>query len=123
MLKGALMMRVWDAPYARPTKDLDLLGQGSHVPEQLADIFRQICVEDVEPDGMVFHAETLSVLRIANEGTAPDADKIIDYCREHLAAYKVPRAVQFVDDFPKTSSGKIMRRKLHELDEGQAQHS
>jgi long-chain acyl-CoA synthetase len=60
---------------------------------------------------------------IAREGTSPEAGKIIDYCREHLAAYKVPRAVQFVDDFPKTSSGKIMRRKLHELDEGQAQVS
>ena len=37
--------------------------------------------------------------------------------REHLAAYKVPRAVQFVDDLPKTSSGKIMRRKLGEIDD------
>ncbi len=58
---------------------------------------------------------------IAKEGTSPETDKIIDYCREHLAAYKVPRAVQFVEDFPKTSSGKIMRRKLHELDERQAE--
>jgi long-chain acyl-CoA synthetase len=55
---------------------------------------------------------------IAKDGASPDADNIVDFCREHLAAYKVPRAVQFVDDFPKTSSGKIMRRKLHELDEG-----
>jgi long-chain acyl-CoA synthetase len=55
---------------------------------------------------------------IAKGGVSPDADNIVDFCREHLAAYKVPRAVQFVDDFPKTSSGKIMRRKLHELDEG-----
>ena len=42
----------------------------------------------------------------------PGAESIIAYCREHLAAYKVPRAVQFVDDLPKTSSGKIMCRKL-----------
>ena len=70
VLKGALMMRVWDAPYARPTKDVDLLGQGSRVPEQLADIFREICVEDVEPDGMV-HAETLSVLRIKLDADYP----------------------------------------------------
>jgi long-chain acyl-CoA synthetase len=60
---------------------------------------------------------------IAKEGASPDTDNIVAFCREHLAAYKVPRAVQFVDDFPKTSSGKIMRRKLHELDEGQAQNS
>ena len=46
----------------------------------------------------------------------PDADAIIDFSREHLAAYKVPRAVQFVDDLPKTSTGKVMRRELRTLD-------
>ena len=45
-----------------------------------------------------------------------DADAIISYCREHMAAYKVPKRVQFVDDFPKTSSGKVMRRNLKTLD-------
>tara|TARA_R110001592_G_scaffold190887_1_gene436933 strand:+ start:7087 stop:8643 length:1557 start_codon:yes stop_codon:yes gene_type:complete len=53
---------------------------------------------------------------IPKDGTQPAAEAIISYCREHLAAYKVPREIQFVDDFPKTSSGKVMRRKLHELD-------
>ena len=49
-------------------------------------------------------------------GATPSADKVIAYCREHLAAYKVPRAVQFVDDLPKTSTGKVMRRELKTLD-------
>ena len=47
---------------------------------------------------------------------APDAGDIIDFCCKHLAAYKVPRAVQFVDDLPKTSTGKVMRRELRTLD-------
>ncbi|QGA68096.1 AMP-binding protein [Sulfolobus sp. E11-6] len=38
------------------------------------------------------------------------AEDIIRYCRAHLAPYKVPRQVKFVDDIPKTPSGKIMRR-------------
>jgi long-chain acyl-CoA synthetase len=50
-------------------------------------------------------------------GVTPSAQAIVDYCREHLAAYKVPRAVQFVDDLPKTSTGKVMRRELRTLDE------
>ncbi|WP_435217992.1 AMP-binding protein [Luminiphilus sp. nBUS_07] len=49
-------------------------------------------------------------------GATPSADNLIAYCREHLAAYKVPRAVQFVDDLPKTSTGKVMRRELKTLD-------
>lgn len=54
---------------------------------------------------------------IAKDATEPTAEDIIKFCREHMAAYKVPRAVQFVDDFPKTSSGKVMRRRLHELND------
>ncbi len=50
----------------------------------------------------------------------PDAEanekEMTDFCRQHLAAYKVPREVQFVPDLPKTSTGKIMRRELHTLD-------
>lgn len=53
---------------------------------------------------------------VPQTGSTPDADDIIAYCREHLAAYKVPRAVQFVDDLPKTSTGKVMRRELKTLD-------
>ena len=55
---------------------------------------------------------------IPKSGTLPEEGSIIMYCRKHLAAYKVPRDVQFVDDLPKTSSGKIMRRRLKELDQG-----
>ena len=49
-------------------------------------------------------------------GVSPNADSVMTYCREHLAAYKVPRFVQFVDDLPKTSTGKVMRRELKTLD-------
>jgi long-chain acyl-CoA synthetase len=40
------------------------------------------------------------------------------HCREHLAAYKVPRGIQFVTAVPTTSSGKIMRRMLKDIHDG-----
>lgn len=40
------------------------------------------------------------------------AEELIAHCRQHLASYKIPRAVHFLDDLPKTSTGKIMRRAL-----------
>jgi long-chain acyl-CoA synthetase len=46
-----------------------------------------------------------------------DENGIIDFCRKHMAAYKVPREVQFVPALPTTSSGKIMRRELKTLDQ------
>lgn len=56
-------------------------------------------------------AKAYIVLRPGAEAEAPDIEQ---HCRERLAAYKVPKAWQFVADLPKTSSGKILRRKLRE---------
>ena len=56
---------------------------------------------------------------LKNDAT-PDSEAILAFCREHLAAYKVPRSVRFVPDLPKTSTGKILRRKLKTLDAGDA---
>ncbi|WKK14859.1 AMP-binding protein (plasmid) [Rhodococcus ruber] len=47
----------------------------------------------------------------SRDSDVSEAD-LIEYSAEHLAAYKRPRQVVFVQDLPKTSSGKIMRRKL-----------
>lgn len=43
-----------------------------------------------------------------------EAQAIMDWCREQMAAYKVPRFIEFVDALPKSGSGKIMWRELQE---------
>lgn len=48
-------------------------------------------------------------------GASATEEELIGFCGEHLAAYKRPRLVRFVDDLPKTSTGKIMRRELIKL--------
>jgi fatty-acyl-CoA synthase len=65
------------------------------------------------PDG--YRGETVKavvVLRPEAKGTA--AQDIIDWARSRMAAFKVPRAVQFVDALPKTATGKILWRELQE---------
>ena len=37
---------------------------------------------------------------------------VMDFAREHLAHYKVPRSVTFIDELPKTGSGKVLKREL-----------
>lgn len=49
-------------------------------------------------------------------GASASEEEIIDFCRDKLATYKLPRSVAFVADLPKTSTGKIMRRELKKLD-------
>jgi len=48
------------------------------------------------------------------EGSKTEAKDIVDWCRKHLAHFKCPRYVVFVD-LPKTSTGKIQKFKLREL--------
>jgi hypothetical protein len=50
-LKGALMLRVWEAPLARATKDIDLLGRLNNSLANLERVVREVCAADVEPDG------------------------------------------------------------------------
>ncbi|HEX6246748.1 MAG TPA: AMP-binding protein [Nocardioidaceae bacterium] len=42
------------------------------------------------------------------------AEELRAHCREHLAAYKCPRSVEFLEDLPKTATGKILRRSLRD---------
>jgi len=55
------------------------------------------------------------VLRASAKGQVLEAD-IIDWCKGHMAAYKYPRVVQFVDALPKSGSGKVMWRALQEIE-------
>ena len=41
-------------------------------------------------------------------------EEILRFCRENMAAYKAPKIVQFVDELPKTATGKILRRILRD---------
>lgn len=43
-------------------------------------------------------------------------DEIIAYCRENLTGYKVPKQIAFIDELPKTNVGKVLRRKLKEME-------
>lgn len=53
------------------------------------------------------------VLRAEAKGRT-DAQDIIGWAREHMAAYKVPRLVEFVDELPKSGTGKVLWRTLQE---------
>ena len=57
---------------------------------------------------------------VLKENERISEEELINFCKTHLAAYKCPRKVIFVDDVPKTSSGKIMRRELYKLDKQQS---
>jgi fatty-acyl-CoA synthase len=57
--------------------------------------------------------KAIVVLKPAARGKV-SPEELIAWCREHMAAYKIPRVVQFVDALPKSATGKVQWRLLQE---------
>jgi long-chain acyl-CoA synthetase len=53
---------------------------------------------------------------VLRPGHDTGADEIADFCRLHLAAFKIPRQVEFRSELPKTLVGKYLRRVLVDQD-------
>jgi fatty-acyl-CoA synthase len=49
---------------------------------------------------------------VPSPGAARDAEALREHLRARLAAFKVPRYVEFVDDLPKTATGKVRKPDL-----------
>jgi acyl-CoA synthetase (AMP-forming)/AMP-acid ligase II len=49
---------------------------------------------------------------VVRDGATLTEDEVVAFAREHLANYKVPRTVSWLDELPKTGSGKILKREL-----------
>ena len=69
ILKGALMFNTWKVVYSRPTKDIDLLGKIKNDISTVVEVIKEVCLQEVEPDGIVF--DTTSII---GERVTEDAD-------------------------------------------------
>lgn len=58
--------------------------------------------------------ERVKAYVVLKPGASAGPDEIMDFCRMRLAPYKVPKAVEFRTELPKTLVGKVLRRKLRE---------
>ncbi len=67
VLKGALLFELWTHDTYRPTRDADFLGRGDNAPERLVRLFRELCEMEVEPDGLVFDADSVRAERITED--------------------------------------------------------
>lgn len=73
----------------------------------------EVCIISAPHEKRGETVKAIVVLRPEAEGSTTEAD-IIAWCREQMAAYKVPSTVQFVSELPKSPTGKLMWRALQE---------
>lgn len=67
--------------------------------------------------------ETVKAVVVRKSGAALSEDALIAWCREQMAAYKVPRQVTFVDQLPKSATGKIQWRQLQDAAQKEPSHA
>ena len=58
--------------------------------------------------------EMVTALVVPKPGASPSANDIEAFCRERMAAYKIPRRIEFVDDLPETATGKVQKYQLRQ---------
>jgi len=98
-------------------KELIIAGGYNVYPREVEEVLYEhpkileVCVAGV-PDS--YRGEIVKAFVVLRSGEQASTDEIREFAKTRLAAYKVPRAVEFRDELPKTLIGKILRRALIE---------
>jgi long-chain acyl-CoA synthetase len=105
-------------------KDLIIVGGYNVYPREVEEVLLghpkvlEVAVAGV-PDS--YRGETVKAFVVLRPGERATAEELRRFARERLAAYKVPRSVEFRDRLPKTMVGKVLRRALVEEEQGRAE--
>jgi acyl-CoA synthetase (AMP-forming)/AMP-acid ligase II len=59
--------------------------------------------------------QRLKAVIVKRDGARLSAKDVQDYVKSNLAGYKAPRDVSFVDELPRTSTGKVLKRELQDV--------
>lgn len=81
------------------------------VIQELPEV-QEVCVIGVPDDLM---GEVIKAFIVIRSDMSADKKTILGHCKKNLATYKIPKSIEFVDDLPKTASGKIQKFKLRDM--------
>jgi acyl-CoA synthetase (AMP-forming)/AMP-acid ligase II len=98
-------------------KDMVVTGGENVYPIEVEEVLAQHpAVSEVTVIGVPDErwGEAVKALVVPLPGASVDADELIAFARTRLAGYKLPRSVDFVDSFPRTPSGKVLKRELRD---------
>jgi long-chain acyl-CoA synthetase len=67
-----------------------------------------------------YSGERIKAFVVLKESETSNEEEIIEFCRQNLVKYKVPKYVEFVDELPKSAIGKILRKELRKIEESKS---
>jgi len=86
-------------------------------PKEIEDVlYAHPCLADVAVVGVPDDewGESVKAVVTLREGATVAEEELIEFCKGCLGKYKTPKSIDFVDDLPKTETGKILRRIVKE---------
>jgi len=98
-------------------KDLIIRGGFNISPREVEEVLythpkvREASVIGVSDKGM---KEAVKAFVVLKENEVSDAKEIVEFCREHLSPFKIPKFVEFRDSLPKSATGKVLKKELKE---------
>jgi long-chain acyl-CoA synthetase len=98
-------------------KDMIIAGGYNIYPREIDEVlYAHPKIRDAVAVGIPdpYRGETVKAFIVLKEGMTATAEDITAYCRKNLAAYKIPRIIEFRDDLPKSMMGKVLRKALRE---------
>ena len=98
-------------------KDMIIAGGYNIYPADVeAVLFEHPAVKEAAVIGVPheYRGETVKAFIVLKEGESATEEEIMAFCQEQMAAYRVPRIIEFRDDLPKSMIGKVLRRELRE---------
>ena len=102
-------------------KDMILAAGGLNVyPREIEDcLYEHPAVAEVGAIGIPPGAsdQRAKAFVVLKEGESATAEELIEFCRDRLARFKVPKEIAFRDELPKTFVGKVLRRELAKEEE------
>ncbi|NMD41940.1 MAG: long-chain fatty acid--CoA ligase, partial [Firmicutes bacterium] len=104
-------------------KDMVIAGGYNIYPRDIEEVlFTHPKIVEAAVAGVMdpYRGETLKAYVVLKEGESLTEAEVIQYCKDNLAAYKVPKLVEFREELPKTMVGKVLRRVLREEEEKKA---
>src|SRR5438445_2772383 len=96
-------------------KDMILCSGYNVYPREVEEVlFMHPAVAEAAAIGIPdpYRGETVKAFVVLKTGAAATADEIIAFCKDRLAPFKVPKAIEFAKDLPKSLVGKVLRREL-----------
>ncbi|MBI4470754.1 MAG: AMP-binding protein [Acidobacteria bacterium] len=95
--------------------DLIIRGGENIYPREIDEVlYRHPLVRDAATIGVPdpIYGEAVRSFLVLREGASISETEMIDYCRAHLADFKCPAAIVFLDEMPKGPTGKVLKRDL-----------